>query len=416
MGLKSKPTKTTQKGKPAAKPAASPLAQSLLNRQWPDPVDNVIIGDYDNCYYVNEGRVFTRALRMHQSVSPAIPPSESGVTALATGANGKIYGATSGARSHLFFYDPSPAGDGVGDLGVLPGVKSAVRTLVAPTKGLVFVGASEMIDAKASGPLFVHETAIDYMDEFRTYCGPIRQAAVPVKGECIAALCASPAGDTLYGLSSVTGTFFRFDVASSKVTLHGKVSKDRAFSRFLVTDSSGCVFGTHSLGTLFRFDPGNGKIEDLGVKIPTVAGREFYNQLDTAALNPNDGCIYGGGTADGMLFRLDPSVMDIRCLGKATAEARVRAIACVEDGRVFGISGDPGGMGHLFCYDPHRHELRDLGLLMAASEVWRRGFEFDAACVGLNGEIYFGENEREGHLFMYFPKPGSASPRYGIPF
>jgi len=144
------------------------------------------------------------------------------------------------------------------------------------------------------------------------------------------------------------------------------------------------------------------------VKIPTIAGREFYNRLDSAVLNEYDGCIYGAGTADGVLFRFDPSTFEFRALGKATAEARVRAITCAPDGRVFGISGEVGGMGHLFCYDPHKHELRDLGLMIAASEIWRRGFEFDAACTGQNGELYFGENEREGHLFLYFPKPAGV--------
>lgn len=392
-----------------------PLAESLKGRVWPRNPDGVVLGDYDNAPWVKEGRVFTRALRMHQQLSEPIPDGESAITSLVTGTNGRIYGATSGRRSHLFFYDPSPTGDGVVDLAVLPGV-TAVRRALAAVGTRIYAGATETSDP-AGGAIFFHDTAPDYQDEFRAYRDELRdqrsnleRLAVPVKGEGIAALVAGPDGEYLYGLSTVTGTFFRVSVETGKVRHYGRVSKDAAFSRVLVADRAGNIYGTHSLGTLFRYSAAADKVEDLEIRIPTVAGREFYNQLDSAVYEPVSGLIYGAGTADGVLFTLDPATLEVRALGKVIAEPRVRAMTAALDGTVYGIAGCEDGMGHLFQYSRARGELRDLGILMAASEVWRRGFEFDAACTGLDGTLYFGESERDSHLFLYFPPQPAAKP------
>jgi hypothetical protein len=75
----------------------------------------------------------------------------------------------------------------------------------------------------------------------------------------------------------------------------------------------------------------------------------------------------------GVLFSLDPHDLEIKSLGKSLAEPRVRAMACVPDGRVYGISGNEGGMGHLFRYDPLSNELADLGILMSATEAFVDG-------------------------------------------
>jgi hypothetical protein len=388
----------------------SSLAERLVDRRWPTPPQGMLLGDYEVSPYVREGRVFTRALRLHQQVSEPIPPGETAITSLCRGQNGKIYGATSGHRSHLLYYDPAPTGDGVVDLGVLPGVTAVRRALVSLGE-FIYAGASESEESAEPGRLFRHEIAADHTDEFRAYKGKTEPVVIPVKGEGIAALCADQERGVLYGVSAGTGTFFRYDFKSDKCKSYGPVSRDTAFSRTLVVDGSGNVFGTHSLGTLYRFSPETEKVEDLKIKIPTVAGRDFYNQLDAAVYDPYSGLIYGAGTADGVLFSLDPPNLSIRTIGKVIAEPRVRAIAAAPDGRIFGISGNEDGMGHLFCYD--RRELRDLGIMFGVSEIWRRGFEFDAACTGENGEIYFGESEWESNLFIYFPR---LERQYQVPF
>ena len=57
----------------------------------------------------------------------------------------------------------------------------------------------------------------------------------------------------------------------------------------------------------------------------------------------------------------------------------------------------------MFVYEPKSHELRNLGIPLAAVEERRYGFEFDSAATGPQGQIYFGESERSSRLFIYFP-------------
>jgi hypothetical protein len=154
---------------------------------------------------------------------------------------------------------------------------------------------------------------------------------------------------------------------------------------------------------LFKYDPEQDSLSRLGVRIPSVAGRHFYNRLDSAALDECSGLIYGGGSADGVVFVFDPPTVTVTALGKVTAEPRVRCLTVGLDGRVFGIAGDREGMGHLFRYDPETRELADLGIPYSGMDrVWH-GYEFDAACTGEFGEIYLGESDRVSHLFLYFP-------------
>jgi hypothetical protein len=171
------------------------------------------------------------------------------------------------------------------------------------------------------------------------------------------------------------------------------------------------VYGAKALGELFRYDPEQDALSALGVRIPSVAGRQFYNRLDSAALDEDTDVIYGGGSADGCLFAFDPTTATVTSLGKVAAEPRVRCMTVGLDGRVYGIAGDRDGMGHLFRYDPETRELVDLGIPYSGMDrVWH-GYEFDAACTGEFGEIYLGESDRVSHLFLYFPpvrRPVSA--------
>jgi len=86
--------------------------------------------------FITEGTVALRELGNY-AVAPPIPNGESAITALAPGAGlKKIYGATSGKKSHLFFYDPSPAAEHVVDIGIL-GEDAECRILAADTGGVL---------------------------------------------------------------------------------------------------------------------------------------------------------------------------------------------------------------------------------------------------------------------------------------
>jgi len=371
------------------------LKDELRRRKWPTKPEGV---SYSAPPYVFEGRMFNRALQLEQDLSEPIPPGECAITSLAVAPDGAVFGATSGTRSHLFRYCWMPPHDDVYDLGVIEGARAVRRALVVAADGTVLGGITQAADGKKEGGLF------------RASGGHIDLLPAPVPGECVACLALDKDRGIAYGLSSESGTFFSVEVRSGTVSVKGKVAEAGDFSHALVLDRGGNVYGTGPLGRLFRFNPEKDHIEELPLGLPTVAGRAFYNRMDSAALDPSTGLIYGGGSADGVLFVLDPQELTIRSLGKVTAEPRCRAITVGLDGRVYGVAGEPDGMGHLFCYDPEVHELRDLGIPYAVSERPWHGYEFEAACTGPNGEIYLGESDRISHLFIYFPPIKPARP------
>ena len=49
-------------------------------------------------------------------------------------------------------------------------------------------------------------------------------------------------------------------------------------------------------------------------------------------------------------------------------------------------------------------ELSTLGVAVSVLERRRYGYSFGDAAVGRDGQIFFGEDDDLGHLWMYFPK------------
>ena len=381
---------------------------NLENRVWPKRPDIKVEG-YDP--YVREGRVFSRALQYFQNLSEPIPAGESAITSLCRGFNGKIYGVTSGAKSHLFYYDPSPDADGVCDIGVIDNATS-VRSLVPYKDGRIFGGISTTLSKDVSdGGLFHYETKIDKMNEGGTSKGKIEyNILVPIKNEGIGGMVIDNKRDRIYGISTKTGTFFIYDIAKDTIALKGKVQEKGYFSCCLVVDSYGHVYGGGHLGRIFRYDIDLEKICKLKVRIPSVAGRGLYNIIDSMVFDESRQIIYGGGKADGVLFAFDPQEGKIISIGKVITEPRVRALTVGNDGKVYGVAGNEEGMGHLFVYNPETRDLKDLGILLSASEKFWHAYEIESAVTGEFGEIYLGESDRISHLFIYFPPIKSQLP------
>lgn len=81
---------------------------------------------------------------------------------------------------------------------------------------------------------------------------------------------------------------------------------------------------------------------------------------------------------------------------------RVQALCAVPDGRIFGLCGD--GIGVFFRMDPQAGTCEILGAVAATIGARRYGFEFSCAIPGHDGEVVLGENDRGGHLWLYYPR------------
>jgi len=375
---------------------------------------------YEKSAFVGEGQVQVRRLGASSFVKP-IPAGESAITALVRHKNGKIYGGTSGRRAHLFFYDPSPDADVVVDAGVV-GENMRITGLVADER---IYGAAESgdqgflfsyspcevlmkdIDTTGKGMREIFDSPVeDQM--FHSIIDPCHSVGkieiltrIP-EAEGVTGLVIDAQRKIIYGLTSKNGSFFSYSISSKTFSLKGRVDSIREFSRKLAIDSTGTIYGAASCGRIFKYSSDVGRVESTSCVIPSLKGREAYNRVDSWALDEQSGVIYGG-TIDGILFEFNPPAGKIRCIGKPIDQMRVRALTVGNDGRVFGVGGEPGKCCHLFVYEPIEHQLRDLGVLLATMETPWYGYEVDCAVTGRDGEVYLGETDRISHLFIYFP-------------
>lgn len=393
----------------------------LENRQWPqrrkrDPErdrksesENITSqrGPAQQTSFVSRGFMLCKELGFH-GVRRPIPADESRITALAVVSRDRVFGTTSGEHPHVFVYCSGALEGIVLDLGVVENATYLGRTIVGWDNATVFLGTSpapgRIVKCRASA-------GGNCVQEWGHRPGLFEDVAVPLPDEGIACLAGDPEFGRLYGLSDQTGTFFHFDVESGEVTLYKTVDELRHFSRTLLVTRTGDVFGAGAHGRLFSYSPHHtAGPEQIDAALPSVPGRSMYARVDSWAEHPATGIIYGGTEADGILFAFDPTTHEMRSLGKPTSASRIPAITVGKDGIVYGFSGEDGSIGQMFAYDPEGGTLENLGIPVATAELRRYGYEFAAAAAGHDGEIYLGENDRGGCLFVYFPPiPATAT-------
>ncbi len=388
------------------------MLTDLKDRQWPERVPG-LGRSLLHQGYVTEGQMVAMALGFRGMCMP-IPADEAYVTALCIDERQVVYGGTGGRQAHLFAAMTFGLTGVAIDMGVLQEDARVTSTMVAKD-GRVYATTAPgaplpMPDPPGyppagEGALYVHEPEhlpADLIHEWHIFKTPAEKLCVPLEDEGIA--CAVMAGDDrIVGIGERTGTLFRYHIERKEVEVLGPVDDHGLFSRTLVVTRNGDVYGTGALGALWCLTTYSHAPRKLSLRIPSVAGREMRNQADSFALDPRTGLIYGGGTADGVLFVIDPQKYTVRSLGKPTCYRGARGLAVTNDGRLFGMSGRRGDIAHLFCYDPRTPELRDLGLVASVLEERAFGYEFSCAVAGRDGQIFFGEHDRGGHLWLYCP-------------
>ncbi len=191
--------------------------------------------------------------------------------------------------------------------------------------------------------------------------------------------------------------------------LHAYAVKPEDYlSRRLILDGKGRVFGSLPVSRLFRFDPDARKIEILPDPIPEVWGRRPLGRVDSWARGA-DGSLYGGNAGDGQLFRIDPDNAKVANLGKPVMMPRIKGLAFAVDGKLYGIGGALPGYAHLFSYDPKGSGFFDLGnprFTMTAPGIeqgiaWR-GFQIGTIAASEDGRwIVMGEEEALSQVLVF---------------
>lgn len=314
-----------------------------------------------------------------------ITHDECRITALDIDAEGQIYGGTSGRQAHLFaarFHDLTGV---VLDAGAVPDSTNSAALCCGKSRAVAFVNGARGGRAIAIPKI---DLAQDWIQEWGLSPPVLQDLGECVAGEPVVhAICDSSKNRVI---GTTIGHLFTMDIESGKVTVVGEVK-----GRGRLGMSSSGVFGQDDGARLWHFDLASGKIRRAAVDLPQGewnSGLRWARGGDLGQLLTSDDA--------GRLFSFDEN-QGFRLLGKAHL-APVGPMAMTPDGRLFGFCGTE--IANLFCCDANSGSVSNLGVAASVLEQRRYGYQFGDAVVGPQGEVVFGEDDNDGHLWLYFPK------------
>ncbi len=369
-------------------------------------------------FFTPPGR-YAVEVSLENSPYPRLPASRNAITSLAVTGDWAVGGTSAGKGMTPFLFTVSLSTRSLAhflDLKEIVAGQRAVQsgfgvgadgTLYAGTVPDAAGGDGRLIEVKVTGGQLA-----------------VRDLGAPVAGEGIFALTADPGRRAVYGITHPSGRFFVFDLMTRKTNTLADTApgaKDLAFlhsyalepadylCRRLIVDRRGRVFGSLPVNRLFLYDPDATRITVLEAELPEGWGRRALGRVDAWTMAP-DGVLYGGCSAEGQLFRLDPDTGIVSNLGKPAQMPGMKGLACAADGRIYGVTGGAPGYSHLFCYDPTTRNFTDLGnprFEMKApgieQGIWWRGFQIGTLTATDDGrQIVMGEEEALSQL-MVFP-------------
>lgn len=314
------------------------------------------------------------------------PPDESRITALDVTPDGAVYGGTSGRRVHLFVGWFHGATGAVFDLGTVEGAHHCPAVCC----GERYVVAG--VNGPKGGFLLrqrLHWAPFDLIQEWGFGRSPFEEVGPAVPGERI-----------LHGLADGRRQEALFLTEGHLVALNLDEGGPRIVGEVpgrgrLALGSQGNIFGFDEGESLWRYEPATGTLTRRAVSLPKGA----WADASFWARNPRDGRLFLAD-GEGRLFAFTEEEGFSPCLGQAPL-VPVGPMAVTHDGRLFGACGQ--GIAQIFRYDPASSELTSLGVAVSVIERRRYGYAFGDAATGRDGEIYFGEEDDGGHLWIYFP-------------
>jgi hypothetical protein len=317
-----------------------------------------------------------------------IVADEGHITALDITPEGVVYGGTSGRLTHLFFAAFHGTSGIVFDMGTVAGGERCAAMCVGRKNFLACVNGPGGAGRVVAGDLERGDE--DLIQEWGFRRRPFRDLGA-VDGEPIVHAVADAARKLMVGITPKH--LFTVDFESPKIELAGEVRG----AGLLAVSSKGSVVGADGAGHLWVFNPESRMLQRRAVALPEG---KWDPSLLVWSRSRQPGLLY---TADseGRLFSFEEGQGFSAVLGRAPL-APVRPMAASVDGHLFGFCGE--GIAKMFCYDPARREVTNLGSAVSVIERRRYGYVFGDAAIGRDGEIYFGEDDNLGHLWLYFPK------------
>jgi hypothetical protein len=350
------------------------------------PEARTLIDEIVHGTFVKEGMMVAFPTCFPGASTP-IPADESHITSLAITDDGVVYGGTSGRAAHVFVgmfhgvtgvvFDRGPVAEATHCVAVGCGKRKFVACLNGPRGGKVVAGAL--------APL-----PFDLIQEWGFSRPPLEELG-QLNGQAIIHAVVEDAKTSLVGLT--TDHVFTVEIEHGRIELLDEApGKGRVGLGF-----SGGVYGQDGPAHLWRYDVPSKKLRRLAIRLP--AG-DWDNVPLIWARDRGNRILYTAD-ANGTLFFLNEESGFSRALGR-TPLAPVGPMAVTHDGRLFGFCGEE--LARMFCYNPGIPAVTDLGVAVSVLERRRYGYAFGDAVTGRDGQIYFGEDDDLGHLWLYFPR------------
>ena len=316
-----------------------------------------------------------------------IPADESHITALDVSSDGMVYGGTSGRATHLFVAMFHGVTGIVFDLGMPAGADHCAAVCCAKGKVVSCVNGPD------GGRILAHSyqgLPFDLIQEWG-FGRPSLEDWGKVNGERILHAVANSDKTSVVGITP--HSLFAVDVEKAKAEVIGEVPGRGRVAR----GSKGGIFGKDTGDSLWRYEPAARKLARDVVKLPPGA---WESAPLTWARDNQSGLLYTAD-GDGNLFSLDEERGFGPALGR-TLLAPVGPMAVTHDGRLFGFCGPE--LAKMFCFNPATRTVSNLGVAVSVLERRRYGYVFGDAVTGRDGQIFFGEDDDLGHLWLYFPR------------
>jgi len=352
------------------------------------PEARAILEEISRTTFTREGLMIAFPTCLPGETLPIVH-DESRITALAVTRDGMIYGGTSGRRAHVFGANFHGLSGFVLDLGAVEKATDCVAVCCGPSKVVAFLNGPQGGRIYTTPPASLDQDMIQEWGFGRPVLTPVGQWD---SGTRFVHVVADPAGKMAVG--ATTKNVFVMDLESLTLSAGGEVPG----SGRLAFASSGVV-GKDGDGHLWYYDLRAKSLRKRAFPLP----RGVWTQPMVWARDATNGRLYTAD-AEGSLFSFDESKGFSGPLGR-TRLAPVSTMAVTLDGRLFGFCGE--GIAKMFCYEPAKGTVYDLGVAASVLERRRYGYVFGDAATGRDGEIVFGENDNGGHLWLYLPKIGS---------
>jgi hypothetical protein len=331
--------------------------------------------------FIRKGRMIAQELCFDGMTSP-IDANSSYITALAFGNNDILYGGTSGAECHIFAAMTKWGGGMVIDFG---GISDSKHCLSITCTNQELVAAVVGPDGSKLLVRPLLPVPFDSLQEW--FINSETPQTVYRSPGTLSYLVPNPKADGIFGLAN--GKLFRWNNQNPE-----QFKSEKWQFKAICVDGDRQIYGINEIGKLTILDVSGKNIRIIS---EVLLKGNFSGEINFG-VNPNLSGIY--------LADSEGSIFFISAIGqtKKISKSHLQPINCMtmaNDGSLLGFCGK--GIAEMFILDSSTGTYQTNGCAVSVLNRRRYGYCFAAAVTHSDGEIFWGENDRGGHLWWYFP-------------